>query len=155
MVTAGLARTLSSRCSFIVRFGLWSTADTSVWSSRPANVNGTRSMAPLGLCVPRRATGAASSRAQCSGLGLFGEPKDPFSDDVALDLGRAAPDRLRPREEERGLQHRGGVGGDATAASVAGHHLLLVTGVAGEDLRVEPEDVHGQVHGVAVGLRPE
>src|SRR3954447_23666510 len=137
---------LSRRCSFVVRFGLWSTAVTSVCSTTAANVKGARSMAPLGLWVASRATDAPVSRVQRSGLGLFGEPKDPFTHDVALDLRGAAPDRLRAREEEGRLQHRRGVRRNAATPAIARHHLLLVSGVAGEDLRLGPEDVHREVH---------
>src|SRR5271166_4685050 len=37
-------------------------------------------------------------------LGLLGQTEDPFAHDVALDLGRPAPDRLGAGEEERRLQ---------------------------------------------------
>ena len=43
------------------------------------------------------------------GLRLLGEPEDPLSHDVALDLGGAAPDGLGAAEEERRLQVADGV----------------------------------------------
>src|SRR4051794_39346580 len=119
----------SSRWSFVVRFGLWSTAVTIVSSSITANVIGTRSIAPLGLWVPNRATRAA--RTSSSRLRLLRQPEHALADDVALDLCGAAPDRLGPREEERCLQHRDGIVGAAVAASVTGDELLLVGDVAG------------------------
>ena len=49
---------------------------------------------------------AAERRAQpaAAALGSFGRPEHPLADDVALDLGGAAPDRLGAGEEERRLQ---------------------------------------------------
>src|SRR4029079_11209627 len=112
---------------------------------------GTRSIAPDGLCVASRATRA---EATSPWLGLFGKSKDSLADDVALDLGGAAPDRLRAREEERRLQHARRVALGDAPAPVAGH-LLLGIGVAGEHLAVHPEDVDREVHRLAVRLRPE
>src|SRR5262245_18271694 len=143
---------LSSRCSRVVRLGLWSTAVTIVPSSTNANVTGTTSIAPDGFRVASRATGAAATSAR---LGFFGKPKNALADNVPLDLGGAAPDRLRPREEERRLHDRHGVVGTAVATAVARHVLVDVSDLAGEDLCVRTEDVQREVHRVAMRLGPE
>src|SRR5580765_6887332 len=109
-------------------------------SSTNANVMGTRSIAPDGLCVANRATRACATRS--SRLRFLRKPQHSLADDVALDLGGPAPDGLGPREEERGLQDRHRVVGAAVAAAVAGDELLLVGHVAGEHLGVRTEDVH-------------
>src|SRR4051794_707374 len=143
----------SSRWSFVVRFGLWSTALTMVSSARTANVIGTTSIAPLGLCVASRATRATLT--DSSRLRLFRQPEHALTHDVALDLRGAAPDGLGSGEEERRLQDRHRVIGAAVTPPVTGDELLLLARRAGEDLSVGTEDVHRQVHRVAVRLRPE
>ena len=50
-----------------------------------------------------------------SGSGFLRETQDALADDVALDLGGAAPDGLGPAEEERGLQDADRVVGVAPA----------------------------------------
>src|SRR3954454_10865259 len=121
-------------------------------SSTNAKVMGTRSIAPDGLCVANRATRACATRS--SRLRFLWEPQHALADDVALDLGGAAPDGLGPREEERGLQDRHGIVGAAVAPAVARDELLFVGHVAGQHLRIRTEDVHREVHRVAMRLRP-
>ena len=68
--------------------------------SRRATSQGTSAQSvrrrPQGRLATSRAWGPAGRR-----LGLPGQAEDPLADDVALDLRRAAPDRLGPGEEER------------------------------------------------------
>ena len=53
---------------------------------------------------PRRRSGRCRRLRLGLGPGLLRQAEHPLAHDVALDLGRAAPDRLGPGEEERRLQ---------------------------------------------------
>src|SRR5688572_14358008 len=141
------------------------------WPSR-ANTNGTRSTPPSARLVASRPTRAAARRSSASApstgppggcvaarlagaraVGLLGEPEHPLADDVALDLGGPAPDRLRAAEEERRLQRADGIVLGAPAPAHAGHGLLVVG--AGEQLGLGADDVEGELHHLLVVLGPE
>src|SRR5581483_12026739 len=102
-----------------------------------------RSMRPVVRCPCAtrrrwsRLVPAAPERSRASGrLGLLGQAEGPFAHDVALDLGRAAPDGLRAREEEERLQIADGVAGLGPAGARQQRVLALLAGVALEDLPV-------------------
>src|SRR5918997_2918195 len=74
------------------------------------------------------------------GLGLLGQAEDPLAHDVPLDLGRTAPDGLRPGEEERRLERGNRVVLDGIAPGQPGHRRLVVVLAAAEDLALHAED---------------
>src|SRR4051812_4889194 len=74
--------------------------------------------------------------------GLLGEAEDALADDVALDLARAAPDRLRAGEEERRHHRADRIAVAALVAQGAGPRPAGRAGVDEHGLR--PEDVEGQ-----------
>jgi len=82
---------------------------------------------------PRQGSGLARSEESPSAgdLRLLRQSEDALADDVALDLGGAAPDRLGPGEEEERLEDADGVVAHRLAHAV--HHLLLDRGVLGID----------------------
>src|SRR6478672_12256676 len=85
-----------------------------------------------------------------SDLRVARQAEHSLTHDVALDLGRAAPDRLGAREEERRLHRADGVPVASTLAHHAGPRLVVT--VAAEDLRVHPDDVERELHDLSVVL---
>src|SRR5579872_1671667 len=112
--------------------------------------SGVNSRAPTCAAAPQ----AGCARASAGGLRLLREAEHALTDDVALDLGGAAPDGLGAGEEEARLQRAHRVALAPAPRPDAGEELLVGRLIAREDLAVHPEDVERQLHRVAVVLGP-